>query len=118
MDKSICYKCGETVYSDKISEGKAIFRCRCGKKWTTPAYYGKEKSKTSGGAIVSGAAMGGLVGGVPGAIIGGIVGGLLGTSEITSECLRCGGIGRPTGSNSGITMFQCENCKRTWTKRR
>lgn len=116
--ESICHKCGRTIYSDKISEGRAIFHCSCGRRWTTRAYYGKKQSGTSGDAIGAGAIVGGLIGNLPGAIIGGIIGGILGTSEITSECIRCGGTGRPTGSNDGLRMFQCENCKRTWVERK
>jgi len=115
--QSMCRKCGKMVDLTGTSEGRAIFHCSCGKRWTTPAYYGKQESQTSGGAVVGGAAIGGVIGGVPGAIVGGILGGLFGTSAVTAQCMRCGGTGRPTGRSDKKTMFQCEECKRTWVQR-
>lgn len=116
MQKSLCYKCGKTVDALGTSEGRAIFRCSCGRKWTTRAYYGKTEYRTSDKAVFTGAALGLLLGGPVGALVGGAIGGFVGSTEITSECLNCGGIGRPTGHRGRKTMFQCEKCLRTWVE--
>lgn len=65
--------------------------------------------------------------------LGGVVGGALGLKLgsmldkavdkavpdvfITSECLRCGGVGNVTNINEDFIGFQCERCKKFWKKR-
>ncbi|GIW83348.1 MAG: hypothetical protein KatS3mg105_5155 [Gemmatales bacterium] len=109
--KSTCHRCGAYVESMDIEGNRAFFRCSCGRRWSTTAYYGCHTP--SGGAILTGAIIGGLMGGIPGAIVGGVLGSLVGK---TSTCLRCGSTAQPTGHRGNKTMYQCTNCYRTWVQ--
>ena len=74
-------------------------------------------------------ATGGVVGGLIGLLIGGPVGGIIGMGvgssladnkkqeEITSTCIRCGGVGHTTATVNGLTGFQCEKCRHFWKER-
>lgn len=37
--------------------------------------------------------------------------------EITSTCLKCGGVGQVTARSDGFIGFQCQGCKSFWKKR-
>ena len=58
-------------------------------------------------------------------MIGGILGSFIGfiggeeeakKVEITSLCLRCGGTGQVTSEVDGRIGFQCQRCKKFWSK--
>ena len=118
IQTSQCNGCGQIVACDRQNEGRAFFKCSCGRKWTTKAYYGKIVEKDIGGHSDIGAVVGLLLGDFTGALGGALVGNLFrNKSEITSDCLVCGGTGRPTGFNGKIAVFQCHRCLRTWTAR-
>lgn len=108
-------------------------------------YYGKAtyrteviKPATSGTSQVGGAwsfgffgvFVGNNYGGWLGAILGGVIGAITGYKftpntlgkpavtrqvEITSPCIKCGGIGQVTAQIDNKTGFQCKNCCNTWT---
>jgi cold shock CspA family protein len=74
-------------------------------------------------------AVGGGIGGVIGLLIGGPIGGTIGMGvgsaladnkkqeEITSTCIRCGGVGHTTATVGVLTGFQCEKCHHFWKER-
>jgi|YNPMSStandDraft_1061717.scaffolds.fasta_scaffold02739_6 hypothetical protein len=119
--KSVCFKCQIQVTTDKVFGDRAYFLCpKCNRKWSTRAYHGKEWEEDAGGHGIEGAIVGTiLTGGNPfGGLIGSIIGSMFRKKRpMVRQCLCCGGVGRPTGSNGVITMFQCENCLRTWISR-
>lgn len=95
-------------------------------------YYGKPRyedmyGNQAGRGAIGGAVVGTLMGGPVGALIGGFLGALAGNSvsngkverkiEVTSPCLRCGGIGQVTSEVDGRFGFQCPKCKKFWSKR-
>ena len=90
-------------------------------------YYGKpryvEKKHTKIGLPAILGTM--VVGGEAGAIIGELVGKVFGygsethttRTEITSECIKCGGIGQVTNEVNGFRGFQCKSCGNFWKER-
>ncbi|GIW79661.1 MAG: hypothetical protein KatS3mg105_1468 [Gemmatales bacterium] len=112
--RSRCANCGSSVVAHSVAEGRAFFRCGCGRRWSTKAYYGHEGAPLGGAGV--GAAVGGILGGVPGAVIGGLLGAIAG-APVTCRCIACGGTGYSTGRQGKLTGYQCSNCKRTWVKK-
>lgn len=49
---SHCAKCGAEIAAHSVSEGRAFYRCYCGRRWSTAAYYGR-KAYRIGSAIVA-----------------------------------------------------------------
>lgn len=96
-------------------------------------YYGKPTyythvAKTEGNRLASAGVLGtigAIIGGPIGAVIGATAGGIFGRKEsekiteyeITSPCLKCGGIGQVTAQSGGYTGFQCKTCKSFWKSR-
>jgi len=115
---SQCNKCGSIVVATRNDAGRAFYQCSCGKRWSTKAYYGRRVVKDDGDYEGTGAILGGLLGGIPGMLYGAITGSFIrDKSEVTSDCLVCGGTGRPTGFKGKVAVFQCPECYRTWTAR-
>lgn len=98
-------------------------------------YYGKPTYKKvdiydnhTGAGAAGGGLLGLLVAGPLGAVIGAVVGGIHGSSdiskvgekevEITSKCIRCGGIAQVTGMEGKIIGFQCPDCSHFWKERK
>lgn len=88
-------------------------------------YYGKPTYEKAAGSRLGLGSIGGIIGaatlGPVGAIIGAIAGAYAGRDgemvEITSPCLRCGGVGQVTSRAEGYIGFQCPQCKSFWRKR-
>ncbi|MBU0944726.1 MAG: cold shock domain-containing protein [Proteobacteria bacterium] len=110
---------------------KVTITQKASRESVTP-YYGKPRYEDvygtqAGRGTVGGAIIGTLLGGPVGAIVGGILGAVAGDSvsdgkvhhrvEITSPCLRCGGVGQVTSEVDGRFGFQCPRCKKFWSKR-
>jgi cold shock protein len=78
-------------------------------------YVPQSVAGTLGGAAV------GLLFGPIGALVGGLLlsGGFKRSKGalITSECLRCGGLGHVTNLDERFIGFQCEKCKSFWKKK-
>lgn len=107
-----------------------VFFLAPAKKETGPnAYYAKptkfKKPDTAFGTGLAAAAVGAAFLGPLGGVVGGALGLKLGSmldkaapdEFITSECLRCGGVGHVTNINEEFIGFQCERCKKFWKKR-
>lgn len=110
---SRCNHCGTKVRAHQVDQGRAFFRCGCGKSWSGRAYYGQDPmgSRMALGGLIGTAISGGLDGGLIGAALGAIFGGG------GCRCLRCGGTGYPTATSGRRKGYQCENCHAFWTGR-
>ena len=111
---SQCNRCSSQVLAHNVSEGRAFYRCSCGKRWSGRAFYGNE-SCGAGMAIVGGVIGTALTGGLTGGLVGAALGAIFGSDSC--NCLRCGGTGYPTGRNGNRKGYQCSNCRGFWTKR-
>ncbi|MGW8389818.1 cold-shock protein [Pseudoduganella sp. HUAS MS19] len=93
-------------------------------------YYGKPTfravaaetpvAQTLTGAGIFGAIgllIGGPIGGVLGAGVGSILAENKKQEEITSPCIKCGGVGSTTATVGTQTGFQCKNCHHFWRVR-
>jgi cold shock CspA family protein len=91
----------------------------------TEVYVKKSGTGYPGKAALAGATVGTYIAGPVGGLVCGIGGLILGALdcaletkkvEITSRCLRCGGIGQVTSEVDGRLGFQCQRCKKFWSK--
>jgi hypothetical protein len=112
--------------SNRPYYGKATYRTEV----IEPA---KSGTSQAGGAWLIGfigMLVGGHYGGWLGAILGGLIGAIIGHKftpntegkaavtrqvEITSPCIKCGGMGQVTAQIDGKTGFQCKNCCNSWS---
>ena len=112
---SRCNNCGSRVTAHDTYEDRAYFSCSCGNKWSGRAFYGNT------GSVGTGAIIGGALGMIFGGPLGGVIGAGLGAASgapDTCSCLACGGTGYSTGRRGKTVMYQCRNCKKTWTRRK
>jgi hypothetical protein len=115
---SRCIRCDAMVWAHDFDGGHAFYQCKCGRRWNTREYYGRETKVDHGGYWGRGALIGGAMGGIGGAFVGAIAGNFFRDEEdLTSECIVCGGTAHPTGSRGSRVGFQCSSCFRVWTER-
>lgn len=85
---------------------------------TVPAETPASQTLTGAGLL---GAIGLLIGGPFGGIIGAGIGATLAEKkkqeEITSPCIKCGGVGSTTATVDGWTGFQCKTCHHFWKVR-
>jgi CspA family cold shock protein len=91
----------------------------------TDVYVRKSGTGHAGKGAIGGATVGTIIGGPVGGLVLGFVGTVMGAMacdveakkvEITSTCLRCGGTGQVTSEVDGRLGFQCQRCKKFWSK--
>ena len=93
-------------------------------------YYGKPTyrtvpAETPASQTLTGAGIVGAIGLLVGGPVGGIIGATIGSAlaenkkqeEITSPCIKCGGVGSTTATVNGWTGFQCRTCHHFWKVR-
>jgi tRNA(Ile2) C34 agmatinyltransferase TiaS len=110
--KSKCNRCGNSVSTDMVSEGRAFFTCDCGRNWSTKAFYGKKHMQTATVLLYTG--IGSMLG--PVGTLFGFIAGCMEGNRYTSKCIVCGGTGYQTRSVGNRTGYQCEKCHSTWLR--